>query len=46
MSKSILIRDLPDELKRQIKIRAAETGRTQKELIIEALKQYLAKPSK
>jgi len=33
--------DLPDELHRAAKIRAAMDGKTLKEILIEALKQYL-----
>ena len=33
--------DLPDELTRQLKIRAIETGKTLKEIITEAVTQYL-----
>ena len=44
MAKYLL--DLPDELHREAKIRAAMEGTTLKEMFLEALKEYLAKKEK
>lgn len=38
--------DLPDDLTRELKIRAIETGKTLKEVITEAIKAYLERSEK
>lgn len=45
-NKDFLIRQMPADLKKALKIKAAESGITLKELIITALTEYLIKNKK
>lgn len=44
--KSLIIKDFPDDVHREMKIQAAVEGITMKELVIQAVKDYLKKRKK
>jgi len=46
MMKSLIIKDFPDDVHREMKIQAAVEGITMKELVIQAVKDYLKKRKK
>jgi len=45
MSKVIQVRDVPPEVHRRLKVRAAEQGRTLSELVREQLEEAASRPS-
>jgi hypothetical protein len=46
MMKSLIIKGFPEDLHREMKIQAAVEGTTIKELVIQAVKDYLKKKKK
>ncbi len=46
MMKTLIIKDFPDEVHREMKIQAAVESITMKDLVIQAVKDYLKKRKK